>query len=290
MCVLISTVLVLGVAGMANASWVASAGTTTSVSAATASLTVAGTDVLGYGYQFGGAAANSPVNVAPIVVVNTGTAPLNYSLAVANIPATPLAGSVALALWLQVASACGSTVAAGATIGTLASPPALPAGATSAAAGSRFTLCAATSLNATVAATSGSTVTATLTINGRVGISNWVAAGSGSFTQTSLVLCTQAAVAGAPVVLTELAPVGTGPFSYRVVLASDGTTVVKAAQTGTAITVTAADLSGYSSPVDLRAEASADGFATIASTVDQRVSFQPGVATVALASITCISP
>lgn len=294
----IVTMLVLSVAGVASASWTTSAGTVTSVSAGTTSLTVTGTNALGYGYQFGGEESASPVVIKAIVVANTGTAPLIYTLAVlnaaSNAASTPLAPSITLSLWLQVASSCGTTVPGGATVGTLVAPPALPAGTTSAVAGSSFSLCVATSLKATVAATTGTSVAATFTINGRVGTSNWMTAGSGTFSQASLTLCTQGGglfgLLGNPVVLTLLTPSGIGPYSYRLVLASSPMSVVKAAQMGTAINLTSADLSAYGSPVVLRAQASNDGFATIASTVDQKVSFQPGVANLLLASVTCLAP
>ena len=287
------TFLVLAGATFATASWVTSISTAGSVTAATTSVAISGTTALDYTYQFGGAASTSPVIIKPILVSNTGTAPLNYTLGVSNVSASNFASSVKLSLWLQVAGACGTSVPGGATAGTLAAPPALPSGASSGAANSSFTLCAATSLNTTVAATTGFTVTSTVTLNGQVGASSWVASGSQALTQSSLTFCTQGAVLGGllgyPVYFTLATPAGVGPFTYRVVLDATPTTIVKSAQSGSTITIQYANLSSYGSPVVLRMQASSDAFATVVSSFVQKVTYSPGVAGIVLPSVTCVA-
>ncbi len=287
------TFLVLAGSTFATASWVTSTSISGTVTAATTSATISGTTALDYTYQFGGAASTSPVIIKPILVSNTGTAPLNYTLGVSNVSASNFASSVKLSLWLQVAGACGTAVPGGATMGTLAAPPALPSGAASGAASSSFTLCAATSLNTTVAATTGFTVTSTVSLNGQVGASSWVASVSQTLTQSSLTFCTQGAMLGGllgyPVKFTLATPAGAGPFTYRVVLDATPTTIVKSAQSGSTITIQYANLSSYGSPVVLRMQASRDGFATVVSSFVQKVTYSPGVGGTVLPSVTCVA-
>lgn len=224
----LSVFLVLAGSGVAAAVWTSAASVAGSVTAATASLTVGGANALDTQYAFAGDASHSPAIVRTLVVKNSGTTPLGYALSVSGIAGNPLAGVVTLTLWTS-AGTCPSTgtTGAGATTGTLAALPALPSGALSADPGASFTLCASTSLNSTIAASQGLTVTPTLTIMGTVGASTWTAsAPDATFTQTvyrmanpTSLNCTQGKNAKT-VTLSWTAPVSygsTGTLSYQVV-------------------------------------------------------------------------
>lgn len=285
---------VLASTGVAFGAWNTSSPVTGSVTAASTSISVAGTTGLSYSYQFTGAASLSPVIIKPITVSNTGMTPLTYTLAVTNVTSSAFASQVKLSVWLQVAGVCGVTVPTGSNTGTLAVPPALPAGTTSAASGASFILCAATSMNTTVAGSNGFTVNSTLTVNGQVGVSNWRTAGSGTFVQNSATLCgagaTLLGLLGVPVILSWPTPAGAGPYSYRVIIAgSPGPTIVMPSQTQTSVSIQYANMSSFASPQSLQVQASSDGFATLAMTVNETVTFQPGVIGVLLASVNCVS-
>ena len=123
----------------------------------------------------------SPNVVKPLVVENAGTTPLTYTLSVTGVSPNDLAPAVVLSLWKSAGTTCAATIpslgtAVGqATANRLSVAPVLPAGTTSAPAGTSFTLCAATSLTGTVAASQGLTVAPVLTMTGRVG-TNWSSA------------------------------------------------------------------------------------------------------------------
>lgn len=211
----LSAFLVLAGTGVATAAWTSAASTTGSVTAATTSLTIVGTPSLTTTYAFAGTAAQSPTIVRTMVVTNTGTAPLNYSLAVGGVAGNTLAPLVTLRLW-TITGTCSTLADLAATTGTLAAPPPLPSGALSASPGGSYTLCVATSLNSTIFASQGLSVTPTLTITGTVG-SNWTtSAADATFTQSVYqmsnptgLICTPASN-GKSVTLSWTAPTANG--------------------------------------------------------------------------------
>ena len=227
----LSVFLVLAGSGVAAAVWTSAASVTGSVTAATTSLTVGGANALDTQYAFAGDASHSPTIVRTLVIKNTGTAPLGYTLSISGIAGNTLAGSVTLTLWTSTgtcpSTGAGAGAGAGATTGTLASPPALPSGALSAAPGASFTLCVSTALNTTIVGSQGLTVTPTFTITGTVGTSTWTAsAPDATFTQTVYRMANPTSLTCSPgksdktVTLSWTAPVGygsTGNVSYQVV-------------------------------------------------------------------------
>jgi len=176
--------LVFAGTGLASAAWFVSASSSGTVSAATVSFTAVGTGSLTTEYKFAGAAPGG-ATVRSVVLTNTGQSPLNYSLTVANTGSATLPANVSLTLWLMSGS-CGTTPGTGNTAGTVAAPPAMPAGVTSAAVGaSAVTLCMMTRLTTTVALAQGQSVTSTPTFTGTVGTSTWKASVlDAAFTQT----------------------------------------------------------------------------------------------------------
>jgi hypothetical protein len=243
--------LVLAGTGVASAVWTSAASVTGSVAAAVTSLTVAGTPSLSTTYAFAGTAAQSPTIVRTMVVTNTGSAPLNYSLAVTGVAGNALAPLVKLTLWVTTGT-CSTTAGTGATSGTLAAPPVLPSGALTATPGGKFTLCASTSLNSTIVASQGLSVTPTLTIIGTVGTSTWNTDTSDApFTQTvykmsdpTSLTCTQAKKAQS-VTLSWTAPVNygsTGNLSYQVVDTS-GKLIPSQPGTQTTVSIGSSDVS-----------------------------------------------
>ena len=223
----LSVFLVLAGSEVATAVWTSATSVTGSVTAATTSLTIGGTNALDTQYAFAGDASHSPTIVRTLVVKNSGTTPLGYTLSISGIAGNTLAGRVTLTLWTS-AGTCPSTGAgAGATNGTLASPPALPSDALSAAPGASFTLCVSTALNSTITASQGLTVTPTFTITGTVGTSTWTASTpDATFTQTVYRMANPTSLTCSPgksdktVTLSWTAPVNygsTGNLSYQVV-------------------------------------------------------------------------
>jgi hypothetical protein len=170
-----------------NAYWTAVASRPATATAAAPATTSAGADGLGITYRQGFAPSGSVViaaplvsDTAPIAINNTGSTPLNYSVSVSGGTA-----AVSLQLWKQGATCDGTTTpAAGATTGTLLAPPAMPADAISAAAGTSILLCARTTLTGNFADSAGVTITPTMTFTGRVG-DNWSAATGTAFTQSA---------------------------------------------------------------------------------------------------------
>lgn len=168
---IVAAVVFLFSAGSISASayWTGSSTLASTVSPAALSLTLANVNTLATEWKFAGVATNSPIVRKELTITNTGAAPLTYTLAIANTSST-LAAATKLWLWTEAGCATPSG-----TAGTLAAPPALLAGAASAASGVAVKLCAATQLTTTVAASQGLTNTASVTVTGRVG-TNWTTA------------------------------------------------------------------------------------------------------------------
>jgi hypothetical protein len=250
--------LVLAGTGVASAVWTSAASVTGSVAAAVTSLTVAGTPSLSTTYAFAGTAAQSPTIVRTMVVTNTGSAPLNYSLAVTGVAGNALAPLVKLTLWVTTGT-CATTAGTGATSGTLAAPPVLPSGALTATPGGKFTLCASTSLNSTIVASQGLTVTPTLTITGTVGTSTWTSsAADTAFTQSVYQINPVSPTCvrnGNLITLSWTAPANTNSASavtYRVVDATNGT-VITPYQVALSVSLGSNDVSGSSGSIGVQA-------------------------------------
>ncbi len=250
--------LVLAGTGVASAVWTSAASVTGSVTAATTSLSIVGTPSLATTYAFAGTAAQSPTIVRTMVVTNTGSAPLNYSLAVSGVAGNALAPLVKLTLWTTTGT-CSTTAGTGATSGTLAAPPALPSGALTAVSGGKFTLCASTSLNSTIAASQGLSVTSTLTLTGIVGVSWITTASDATFTQSvyQIIPVSPTCVRNGNIVtLSWTAPAnttGASAVTYRVVDASNNSIVIKPYQAGLSVSLVASDVSGSSGTVVVQA-------------------------------------
>jgi hypothetical protein len=216
--------LVLVGSGTAQATWTAlSSALSATASATAATVSLSDLSALNTTYNYTG--ATSPLVIAPATLQNTGGAPLTYTLTESNTNAT-LAAKIKVWIWLQVSGSCGTTAIG--TPGTLAAIPALPAGATSATAGQSKVVCIATQLTGTVAASAGSTLTASFTLTGKVG-ANWQGTDPSSMTQsvfqaadvTDLGCQSNGSFWGGTAVLTWVLPSGaTGASIY------DGTTLV----------------------------------------------------------------
>jgi hypothetical protein len=243
-----ATLLVAVTGTAAGAYWVASSVSLTSTAnGATASATLTGTGALTKTYQFAGAGTASTPTIAPLVFANTGSAPLAVTLGVFGVTGT-LAPNVVLTFWAGSAGVCAAAVpGSGTSVGTLAGPPALPATFASVAAGTSVTLCAATRLNTTVAASQGQTVSPVFTLTGRVG-TNWTAPAPGAaFTQSvyrvpdpAPITCVDGTGLSSGVVTLSW-PAVSGASTYRIVKASDGSTV-KASNAATSVTVNGLEL------------------------------------------------
>ena len=260
--------LVLAGTGVASAVWTSAAFVTGSVTAATTSLTIVGTPSLATTYAFAGTADQSPTIVRSMVVTNTGSAPLSYSLAVSGVAGNALAPLVKLTLWTTTGT-CSATPGTGATSGTLAAPPALPSGALTATSGARFTLCTSTSLNSTIAASQGLSVTPTVTLTGTVGV-NWsTSASDATFTQSVYQINPVSPTCvrnGNIVTLSWTAPAnttGASAVTYRVVDASNNSIVIKTYQAGLSASLVASDLSGSTGSVVVQALESQFGTSSV---------------------------
>ncbi len=170
------TLAVLGGAGAAVATWTAAASVSTAVSSATATTTLTQAGALTTTYQYTGTSSN--VVAGTLVLANTGTTPLAYTLAtqLAAGSSSTLAQKTTLALWTGT---CGTTIpTSGVVTTTLADPaPSLPAAAQSLTAGTTVTVCVATRVTGSDGTTSnaalqGQAVTATFSATGAVG-ANW---------------------------------------------------------------------------------------------------------------------
>ena len=215
----LSAFLVLAGTGVATAVWSAATSVTGSVTAAVTSLSISGSPSLTTTYAFAGTAAQSPTIVRSMLVTNTGSAPLNYSLAVSGVAGNTLAPLVTVTLWTITTGVCSAYVGLRATTGTLAAPPALPSGALSASPGGKYTLCVATALNSTVVDSQGRSVTPTITITGTVGSSWSSSVSDAAFTQSvyqisnpTTLTCTTASNSKS-VTLSWTAPAATGSMA-----------------------------------------------------------------------------
>ena len=170
-----------------NAYWSAATSTTASVTAASIATSATGADALSITYKQGFAPSGSAaiaaavlVDTAPITISNTGETPLSYTVTV-----TGGTAAISLQLWKRGGSCNARTAAAaGATSGTLAAPPSMPANAASAVAGASIVLCARTTLTGNFADVAGVTVSPTITFTGRVG-DNWNASSGTAFSQSA---------------------------------------------------------------------------------------------------------
>lgn len=174
-----SVFFVLAGTGIAYAYWVAKAAIGATASSTNAAVTLNGSSSLTTTYT---TSAKGPV-IAALTLANNGGAPLTLTLTASN-DNGGLAGAISLTYWVRSGTACGTTVpTTGTTTGTLAAPPALPGGATTAAAGASVVICAATSFTGDYATHAGKSVAVTLTLTGKVG-TNWTATATGTFTQS----------------------------------------------------------------------------------------------------------
>jgi hypothetical protein len=267
----LSAFLVLAGTGVATAAWQASTSVNSSVTAATAKMTLStASGALGTLYNFAGTPPTPPASatvvtvVKGVVVTNTGTAPLNYSLAASIAAGNTLPATVVWVFLWTTTGTCSTTIGAGATSGSLAGPLSMPLTAASAVPGVAFTLCIGTNLTTTVAASQGLTITPTFTVTGTVGTSPWTSsAADAAFTQsvyqvsnpTSLT-CTQNKNS---VTLSWAAPLNAGSGSivtYQIIDATSGIVVV-AFQTGLTATISA--MTNLTGNLLIQAKESLDG-------------------------------
>ena len=253
--VFIVVFLLLAGTGVSSAAWTAIAGSTTgSVTAATTSLTVTGSGTTNTVYKFAGAPNNSNVGVRSLLVTNTGTAPLTYSISATGVSGTLPVANVTLVVWKLASTATCTTTVVGASVsGTLAAPPVLPAPTFTAARGESFRICAMTRLGTSVAESQGQALAATLVVTGTVGTSWNATAGDGTaLTQSVYQVPNIGAIScndpffNPTVTLSWAAPAAaasgsTGALAYRVVDASTGA-VVKQLQSATSVGIGPNDL------------------------------------------------
>jgi hypothetical protein len=267
----LSAFLVLAGTGVATAAWQTSTSVNSSVTAATAKMTLStSSGALGTLYKFAGTPPTPPASatvvtvVKGVVVTNTGTAPLNYALAASiaagnTLPAT----SVWVFLWTTTGT-CSATIGAGATSGSLAGPLSMPLTAASAVPGVAFTLCIGTNLTTTLAASQGLSITPTFTVTGTVGTSPWTSSADATFTQSvyqmidpTALTCTRAKK---NVTLSWSAPVNTGStgnVTYQIIEATSKHVLVPL-QSGLTAIITPADLT--TSPETLLVQAKEDQY------------------------------
>ena len=162
----------------AAAYWTATAQPlTATVTSATTSVTASQTG-LATTYRFAGA-ATSTQNIArgSMVFANTGTTPLTLTASLTANTA-PVAANISIVLWDGAGQGCAQTPSAGVTapVKLSASALPLPPTLTSVAPQSSVTVCAATTLDTTVAAQQGLSVSPVIRITGRVGTA-WVTSG-----------------------------------------------------------------------------------------------------------------
>jgi hypothetical protein len=166
--------------GAAQAFWNTLAPVTSSATTTNASVTLSSMSALTTSY--GNSTAPGQLVITPLTIGNNGGAPLTLALSETNTSTLgALPGNIAVWIWTQVSGSCGTSTVG--TSGTLASIPALPSTAVSAAAGSSTVLCLATQLQVTAQSSLGGSVVATFTLTGSVG-TNWTATATQSFTQT----------------------------------------------------------------------------------------------------------
>ncbi|GAB2449946.1 hypothetical protein HD599_002143 [Conyzicola lurida] len=184
--VIAAVVLVVGIGSTASfAAWTGTTAKSASVTAASTALTSSGISGLAATYKPGlpGVTASALTDTVLVTVANTGTTPLAYGITSSGGDAT-LNGQITLQVWKAAGTTCAAAtaVAANATSGTLAAPPAMPSDAASAAAGATLTLCMRTTSAGTYTTTG--TTSPTVTVTGTVGTS-WTASAAASFTQVT---------------------------------------------------------------------------------------------------------
>ena len=175
----LSVYLVLVGAGASYGAWSIVTSTTGSATAAGISVSLSGPSALATTYT----STPTDPKVAALTLGNTGTVDVSLALTSTTTNAA-LAAQISLRLWVRSGAGCPTTVpAAGVTSGTLASPPALPTGATSLAAGASVVVCAAANFTGTYASYAGQTTTATLTLAGTLTGTTWTATAAAAVTQ-----------------------------------------------------------------------------------------------------------
>jgi len=181
-----ATVVLVGIGSTVGfAAWTATTAKDATVTAASTGLASTGLSVLATTYKPGlaGVAPAMLTDTAPVTVTNTGSTPLGYGLASAGGNAA-LNASITLQVW-KAGATCDATTtpAAGATSGSLAAPPALPADANAAAVGATVSLCLRTTISAANHSTfAGTSTQPTVSVVGSVG--NWTTSTAVAFTQT----------------------------------------------------------------------------------------------------------
>jgi len=175
----VTAFLVLAGTGAGYAYWTASSTVQASAQSTNAAVSLAASSALTTTYTN---ASTGPV-IGPLTISNTGGAPLGLALT-ASSTNSGLSGAISLRLWLQSGGSCGTAVpSSGVTTGTLAAPPALPAGATNANPGSSVVVCAATAFTGSYASYAGQSATVTFTVTGSVG-TDWRPTASVNITQS----------------------------------------------------------------------------------------------------------
>lgn len=177
------TLAVLGGSGAAVATWTAATSVSATASSAAAKTTLTQAGSLTTTYAYAGSTSNTVGG--SLILANTGTTPLSYTLATLLAAGSSSALAQKTTLWLWT-GACGTTIpASGVVTTTLANPaPMLPGAAQTLAAGASVTVCVATRItgsdpSSSNAALQGQSVTATFTATGAVG-ANWKATASAS--------------------------------------------------------------------------------------------------------------
>lgn len=180
----IATTLAVAGSTAGYAYWTAAIDKGASVTNGNVAITTTGLTALATTYKPGlpGVSPSQLSQTAPVTVTNTGTAPVGLALAVSGGTAS-FNSLVTVRVWKQGATCTASTTVPGtATSGTLATLPALPADANTAAAGAAVVLCIRTTLSGTFETANNLSSTPTVTVTGAVG-TNWTASTTNSFTQ-----------------------------------------------------------------------------------------------------------
>lgn len=182
----VATVMLLAGGGTAAAYWNASVSMSATASSTTVATAVAQSGELNTTYRYSG--STSTTATGALTITNSGGAPLTYTLANQVTGSATLAQKTALILWTGT---CGATIpTTGAVSTTLADrAPALPAAARSLAPGATVTVCVATRVSGTDAASTnaalqGQTVTTSFAVTGAVGTSWTTTASTAAITQS----------------------------------------------------------------------------------------------------------
>lgn len=174
--------LVLSGTGLAHAFWTTSATTTATATAGNLTAELDGTAGLS-AQNINTTRYTPPVQ---LILYNTSTVPLAYSLALTHEPGTLDPAQVELTLWTPTSTTCPTTVPTTGTVtGTLAAPPALPSPAVTGTPGSTTAVCVATRFTGTLIGAAGKSLTATPHLTGRLDGTDWsTTIQGGPFTQT----------------------------------------------------------------------------------------------------------